>query len=85
MYGIRSFSNPFNTLFQGVRMASRFEKLLEPGWIGPVKTRNKMLKTFNRTSLMEEDQTCGPRIIAFYEGLSKGGIRYLTVDTCGHG
>jgi len=64
-------------------MASRFEKLLEPGWIGPVKTRNRMLKTSNGTSFMEDDQTCGPRMIAFYERLARGGIGYLTVESCG--
>ena len=46
------------------RMTQRFEKLLEPGMIGPVKTRNRMIKTANGTSFMEADQTVGPRMIA---------------------
>jgi 2,4-dienoyl-CoA reductase (NADPH2) len=64
-------------------MTHRFEKLLEPGKIGPVKTRNRMLKTANGTSFMEKDQTCGPRMVAFYERLAKGGIGFLVVESCG--
>jgi hypothetical protein len=41
-------------------VTSRFDKLLEPGTIGPVRTRN---------SIMEEDQTVGPRTIAYCERL----------------
>src|SRR4030067_667982 len=43
-------------------MTHSFEKLLEPGMIGPVKTRNRMVKTANGTSYGEPDQTCGPRL-----------------------
>ncbi len=64
-------------------MVNRFMKLLEPGMIGPVKTRNRMLKTANGTSFMEDDQTCGPRMVAFYERLAKGGIGFLVVESCG--
>jgi len=64
-------------------MPNRFEKLLSPGMIGPVKTRNRMLKTANGTSFMEPDQTCGPGMVAFYERLAKGGIGFLVVESCG--
>jgi len=37
-----------------------FERLMEPGKIGPVQTRNRIIKTANGTSFMEEDQTVGP-------------------------
>lgn len=49
---------------------------------GPVKTRNRMLKTANGTSSMEDDQTCGPRMVAYYERLAKGGVGFL-VDEYG--
>ena len=62
---------------------SRFEKILEPGMIGPVKTRNRMLKTANGTSYMEDNQTCGPRMVAYYERLAKGGVGFLVVESCG--
>src|SRR5659263_645468 len=61
----------------------RFEKLLEPGMIGPVKTRNRIIKTANGTSYMEPDQTVGPRMIAYYERLAKGGVGLLVVESCG--
>ncbi len=64
-------------------MTQRFEKLLEPGMIGPVKTRNRMLKTANGTSFMEADQTVGPRMIAWYERLAKGGVGFLVVESSG--
>ncbi|MFZ7127659.1 MAG: FAD-dependent oxidoreductase [Desulfobacterales bacterium] len=64
-------------------MTNRFEKLLEPGRIGPVKTRNRIIKTANGTSFMEEDQTCGPRMVAYYERLARGGVGFLVVESCG--
>jgi len=64
-------------------MSQSFEKLLEPGMIGPVKTRNRIIKTANGTSFMEEDQTVGPRMIAYYERLAKGGVGFLVVESCG--
>jgi 2,4-dienoyl-CoA reductase-like NADH-dependent reductase (Old Yellow Enzyme family) len=64
-------------------MTQRFEKLMEPGMIGPVKTRNRLIKTANGTSYVEPDQTCGPRMIAYYERVAKGGIGFLVVESCG--
>ena len=64
-------------------MAQRFEKLMEPGTIGPVKTRNRIIKTANGTSFMEEDQTVGPRMIAYYERLARGGVGFVVVESCG--
>lgn len=64
-------------------MTQQFEKLLEPAMIGPVKTRNRIIKTANGTSFMDPDQTCGDRMIAFYERLAKGGVGFLVVESCG--
>ena len=64
-------------------MPERFAKLLEPGQIGRVKTRNRIIKTANGTSYMEPDQTVGDRMIAFYERLAKGGVGFLVVESCG--
>ena len=64
-------------------MTRGFTKLLEPGQIGPVRTPNRMLKTANGTSYMEDDQTCGPRMVAYYERLARGGIGFLVVESCG--
>ena len=51
--------------------------------IGPIHTRNRILKTANGTSYMEEDQTVGDRMIAYYERLAKGGVGFLVVESCG--
>ena len=64
-------------------MSQSFEKLLEPGQIGPVTTKNRILKTANGTSYMDDDQTCGDRMIAYYERLAKGGVGFLVVESCG--
>jgi len=64
-------------------MTQRFERLMEPGMIGPVKTRNRIIKTANGTSYVESDQTCGPRMIAYYERLARGGVGFLVVESCG--
>lgn len=64
-------------------MNQRFEKLMEPAMIGPVKTRNRIIKTANGTSFMDPDQSCGARMIAYYERLAKGGVGFLVVESCG--
>jgi len=64
-------------------MTQRYEKLMAPGMIGPVTTRNRIIKTANGTSYMEEDQTVGDRMIAYYERLAKGGVGFLVVESCG--
>jgi 2,4-dienoyl-CoA reductase (NADPH2) len=64
-------------------MSARFEKLFEPGMIGPLKIKNRIIKTANGTSFMEDDQTCGPRMVAYYERLAKGGVGFLVVESCG--
>ena len=51
--------------------------------IGPVKVKNRIIKTANGTSFMEDDQTCGPRMVAYYERLAKGGTGFLVVESCG--
>ncbi|MGA3128781.1 MAG: FAD-dependent oxidoreductase [Candidatus Korobacteraceae bacterium] len=64
-------------------MSQQFTRLLEPGRIGPVTTRNHIIKTANGTSFMDEDQTVGDRQIAYYESLARGGVGFLTVESCG--
>jgi 2,4-dienoyl-CoA reductase (NADPH2) len=65
-------------------MSQQFAKLLEPARIGPVRTRNRIIKTANGTSYMDyETQSPGDRMIAYYESLAKGGVGYLTVESCG--
>jgi 2,4-dienoyl-CoA reductase (NADPH2) len=63
---------------------SRFEKLLSPGQIGKMKTKNHFIKTANGTSYIEhETGFVGDRALAYYEALAKGGIGLLIVESCG--
>ena len=43
---------------------TKFEKLLEPGYIGKVRTRNRMIKTANGTSFIETSGYVGDRALA---------------------
>lgn len=61
---------------------NRFEKLLEPGRIGSVKTRNRMVKTGAAMLYWHEDDlTVVNRMKAFYNALAKGGVGLLIVES----
>jgi 2,4-dienoyl-CoA reductase (NADPH2) len=60
----------------------QFEKLLEPGYIGPVKTRNRMVKTGAGVMMWHEDETTmNAKVMAFYESLARGGVGLLIVES----
>jgi len=61
----------------------RFEKLLEPGRIGRVVTRNRMIKSGQGTSFIEPTGYVGETAIAYYESMAKGGVGLLIVESCG--
>jgi 2,4-dienoyl-CoA reductase (NADPH2) len=63
---------------------ARFARLLEPGQIGKIKTKNRLIKTANGTSYIEHDTGyVGERALAYYEALAKGGVGLLIVESCG--
>jgi 2,4-dienoyl-CoA reductase (NADPH2) len=58
--------------------------LFQPGRIGPITTRNRLIKTANGTSFMDaDDQTVGEHMIAFYERMARGGVGLIVVESCG--
>ncbi len=60
----------------------KFEKLMEPGRIGPVKTRNRIIKTGAGTFMWHEDETrMNAAILAYYESLARGGVGLLIVES----
>jgi 2,4-dienoyl-CoA reductase (NADPH2) len=62
--------------------STKFEKLLEPGYIGKVKTRNRMVKTGAGTFMWHEDEThMNKAILAYYESLARGGVGLLIVES----
>ncbi|HSW56841.1 MAG TPA: hypothetical protein VLH15_00400, partial [Dehalococcoidales bacterium] len=62
----------------------RFAKLLEPGYIGQVKTKNRLVKTAQGSSVIQPDTGfVGERALNYYENLIKGGVGLLIVESCG--
>ena len=55
---------------------TRFEKLLEPGYIGKVKTRNRMIKTAAYGWILYDMANDALRTegLAYYEAIARGGI-----------
>jgi 2,4-dienoyl-CoA reductase (NADPH2) len=61
---------------------TRFEKLLEPGYIGSVKIRNRIIKTGAGMLMWHEDDThMREEVKAFYEGMARGGVGLLVVES----
>jgi 2,4-dienoyl-CoA reductase (NADPH2) len=62
----------------------RFPKLLEPAQIGQVKTKSRLIKTAQGSSVIEPDTGfVGERALNYYEALFKGGVGMLIVESCG--
>jgi 2,4-dienoyl-CoA reductase (NADPH2) len=60
----------------------QYEKLLEPGRIGSVKTRNRIVKTGAGMLMWHEDDVhMRPEVLAFYEGIARGGVGLLIVES----
>jgi 2,4-dienoyl-CoA reductase (NADPH2) len=69
---------------RGISMSNqKFQKLLEPGQIGRVRTRNRIIKTANGTSFIEPSGYVGDRALAYYETMAKGGVGLLISESCG--
>jgi 2,4-dienoyl-CoA reductase (NADPH2) len=62
---------------------SKFQKLLEPAYIGKVRTRNRMIKTGAGTSFIEKNGYVGAAIKDFYEAIARGGVGLIIVESCG--
>jgi 2,4-dienoyl-CoA reductase (NADPH2) len=59
-------------------------RLLEPGTIGKVRTKSRLIKTAQGSSVIEPDTGfIGERALAYYENLVKGGIGLLLTESCG--
>jgi 2,4-dienoyl-CoA reductase (NADPH2) len=64
-------------------MNNQFLKLLEPSFIGKVKTRNRIIKTAQGSSFIEPTGYVGEQAKAYYETMAKGGVGLLIVESCG--
>jgi 2,4-dienoyl-CoA reductase (NADPH2) len=61
---------------------TRYKKLLEPGYIGPVRVKIRLIKTgANPGFYAYEDGNVPQQIIDYYEALAAGGAGLVTVGT----
>ena len=61
--------------------STKFEKLMEPGYVGRVRTRNRIIKTAAGTGYAENGLP-GERMNGFYGSLAKGGVGLIIVENC---
>ena len=60
----------------------RLERLLEPGYIGKVKTRNRIIKSAAGTGYLMEDQIRpSQHALDYYEAIARGGVGILFVES----
>jgi 2,4-dienoyl-CoA reductase (NADPH2) len=61
---------------------TKFKRLMEPGYIGPVRTRNRLIKTGATTLYWHEDELhMNKTTLAYYEAIAKGGVGLLIVES----
>jgi 2,4-dienoyl-CoA reductase (NADPH2) len=59
----------------------RYEKLLEPGRIGSVRTKNRIIKTGAGMLMWHEDDLhVNQRVKSYYESIARGGVGLLVVE-----
>ncbi len=59
-----------------------FERLMEPGYIGQVKTRNRIVKTGAGLLMWNDTEVrMNKEMLAFYESLARGGVGLLIVES----
>jgi 2,4-dienoyl-CoA reductase (NADPH2) len=60
----------------------RFERLMSPGKIGSVTTRNRIIKTGAGVFMWHEDETAmNPAVLNYYDSLARGGVGLLIVES----
>jgi len=57
-----------------------FGRLMEPGWIGSVRTRNRIIKTASGYGLADADGTMGEAPRAIYERMAAGGAGLIIFE-----
>ncbi|MEH6571197.1 MAG: NAD(P)/FAD-dependent oxidoreductase [Halioglobus sp.] len=66
-------------------MKKTFPQLTQPGRIGSMQLKNRMLVTAMGVNLAEADGSCGDRIIAFHERQAQGGAGMIVLGVAGVG
>ena len=63
-------------------MSNAYKALLEPGRIGQMELRNRIVMAPMGSNFAEPDGSCGERIQAYYEARARGGAALLTMGAC---
>lgn len=64
-------------------MADHFSHLNQPGHIGTLQLKNRMLVAAMGVNLAEEDGSCGDRILAYHERQARGGAGLIVMGATG--
>ncbi len=62
--------------------ATRLERLMEPGNIGSLRTKNRIIKTAAGTGYADKNGNPTDRMAGFYAGIAKGGAGLVIVENC---
>lgn len=60
---------------------ARFSKLLEPSYIGRVRTRNRIIKTGADMGFCDDNGYVTEKLKAFYEALARGGVGLIIIES----
>jgi 2,4-dienoyl-CoA reductase-like NADH-dependent reductase (Old Yellow Enzyme family)/NADPH-dependent 2,4-dienoyl-CoA reductase/sulfur reductase-like enzyme len=63
-------------------MSHPFSALVQPGRIGTLELKNRMIMAPMGSNYAESDGSCGERIQAYYEARAKGGAGLLIMGVC---
>jgi 2,4-dienoyl-CoA reductase-like NADH-dependent reductase (Old Yellow Enzyme family)/thioredoxin reductase len=61
-------------------MKSKFPKLFEPGWIGNVQLKNRVVKAPQHTGLANPDGSVTDRMLRYYKDVAMGGVSMVIVE-----
>ena len=67
----------------GMTAIKAFEKLMEPGYIGSLRLKNRIIKTAAGTGYTSDEGDPTDQQAAFYSAFAKGGVGLVITESCG--
>ena len=61
-------------------MKTNFPRLFEPGWIGNVQLKNRVIKAPQHTGLANPDGSITERMLRYYKDVASGGVSMVIVE-----
>ncbi|MEM9255060.1 MAG: NAD(P)/FAD-dependent oxidoreductase [Pseudomonadota bacterium] len=68
---------------QGEAVTNKYSNLTQPGRIGSLELKNRMLVAAMGVNLAEQDGSCGERILAYHERQAAGGVGLIVMGATG--